>query len=113
MFFKSLTALALASFAAARITLQIPTNPVVGAETDINWSSDSASDPRSFTLFLLNATNLPFGLRANFGEVQTSAGSITVMIPSNVPEGQYVLRAVNSTFVDFVFATSPQFDITA
>ncbi|THU81330.1 hypothetical protein K435DRAFT_972382 [Dendrothele bispora CBS 962.96] len=112
MFLKSLTALALASFSAARIILQVPTNPVVGAETDINWSSDSASDPQSFTLFLLDANNLPFGLSANFGEVETSTGGTTVTIPSTVHEGQYVLRAVNSTSVDFVFATSPQFDIT-
>ncbi|KAF5358675.1 hypothetical protein D9758_007663 [Tetrapyrgos nigripes] len=113
MFLKSLTALALASLAAARITLQVPTNPVVGAVTDITWSSDSASDPQSFTLFLLNANDLPFGLRANFGEVQTSAGKATVTIPNTVPEGPAVLRAVNSTAVDFVFATSPQFDVTA
>ncbi|KIK58302.1 hypothetical protein GYMLUDRAFT_45514 [Collybiopsis luxurians FD-317 M1] len=108
-----LATLALGASLVASLTLDTPAgNLVAGGSFDIDWQS-RANDPTAFTLFLLDANNLPFGLEADFGEVQTSSGSVTVTLPDDLQTKSYVLRAVNSSNVDFVYASSAAFTITA
>ncbi|KAJ8092277.1 hypothetical protein AAF712_016106 [Marasmius tenuissimus] len=106
---KSLVALAFASYASARISISGPSNPVAGAQTDIAWVS-SPGDADNFTLFLLDFDRLPFSLHQNFGEIQTAEGKATITFKADLPTNlNYVFRAVNSTWVDFVYSTSEVF----
>lgn len=67
------------------IALQVPTNPHVGALTNITWTY-TANAPPTFGVFLLNATNLPFGLKGVLGmDFKTSDGSAVVQLPSGIP----------------------------
>ncbi|KAK7060294.1 hypothetical protein VNI00_001059 [Paramarasmius palmivorus] len=62
----------------------------------------------------MDADNLPFSLKQNFGEFQTADGRATITFNSNLPNNlNYIFRAVNSTWVDFVFADSPVFRLAA
>ncbi|KAJ4480903.1 hypothetical protein J3R30DRAFT_3700355 [Lentinula aciculospora] len=114
MFFrKIITTLALCAPIASALILDTPSAALVaGDPMEVAWES-SASDPTEFTLFLLDAANLPFGLEADFGEVETSAGIVTVTLPDTLTTKSYQLRAVNSSSVDFVYASSADFVITA
>ncbi|KAG7096345.1 hypothetical protein E1B28_003789 [Marasmius oreades] len=106
---KSLTTLAFASYAVALISISGPSNAVVGADSNIAWASNP-NDPATFTLFLLNADNLPFGLVHNYEDFQTSAGKATISFPSTLDTNlNYVFRAVNSSSVDFVYSSSGVF----
>ncbi|KAJ3733153.1 hypothetical protein DFJ43DRAFT_1069530 [Lentinula guzmanii] len=114
MFIRSiLTTFVFGASIACALTLDTPTEALVaGGPMEVTWES-TATDPTEFTLFLLNAAELPFGLEADFGEVETSAGSVTVTLPDTLTTKSYVLRAVNSTSVDFVYSSSGDFVITA
>ncbi|KAF9258043.1 hypothetical protein L218DRAFT_964839 [Marasmius fiardii PR-910] len=106
---KSFTTLAFASYAAAFISISGPANPVVGANSNIAWASNP-NDPATFTLFLLNADNLPFGLVHDYGELQTSPGKTTIQFPATLDNNlNYVFRAVNSSYVDIVYSSSGVF----
>ncbi|KAJ3727510.1 hypothetical protein EV361DRAFT_315036 [Lentinula raphanica] len=115
MFVRSIlaTALALGASVASALILNTPSGNLVAGETmDVSWQS-IATDPSQFTLFLLESNNLPFGLAADFGEVSTAPGSAAVTLPGDLTTQSYQLRAVNSTNVDQVFASSADFVITA
>ncbi|KAJ3903480.1 hypothetical protein F5879DRAFT_959492 [Lentinula edodes] len=114
MFIRNiLPTIALGASIASALLLDTPSGILVaGGPMEVAWES-TASDPTEFTLFLLNAANLPFGLEADFGEIETSAGSVTVTLPDTLTTKSYQLRAVNSSSVDFVYASSADFVITA
>ncbi|ESK97454.1 hypothetical protein Moror_17633 [Moniliophthora roreri MCA 2997] len=86
-----------------------PNNPVPGEQAQI-VSVSSPNDAATFTLFLLDANNTPFGLKQDFGEFQTADGGVTVTLNANLPTNlEYVFLAVNTTCVDFVYGSSPRF----
>ena len=79
----SFVSLAFASYVSARISISGPSNPVVGAQTNIAWAS-SPGDPENFTLFLLDRDNLPFSLYQSFGEIKTAAGKATITFKADL-----------------------------
>ncbi|KAJ6529508.1 hypothetical protein DFH09DRAFT_1370958 [Mycena vulgaris] len=93
-------------------TIGIPTNPTSGELTNIHWGF-TATDPKEFSLFLMNSTQA-FGLIAVLGEsLQTDLGQIMTQLPVLPARVGYQLRAVEVDNVDFVLAFSPVFAISA
>ncbi|ESK86414.1 hypothetical protein Moror_4965 [Moniliophthora roreri MCA 2997] len=110
--FKSLIAASLLSCALA-LQISTPSAAKAGADVPITWQSNP-NDASDFTLFLLDNNNLPFGLEQNFGKFQTTDGQAIVTFDSDLStEKTYVLRAVNSENVDFVYASSAAFTLVA
>ncbi|KAJ7615805.1 hypothetical protein B0H17DRAFT_1220352 [Mycena rosella] len=103
---------ALAAPLASAFTLSAPTNPTSGEITEIHWGF-TATDPATFTLFLVNSTQA-FDLKATIGQnLQTSLGEITTLWPVLPSGAGYQLRAVDVTNVDRVLAFSPAFAVSA
>ncbi|KAF9457642.1 hypothetical protein BDZ94DRAFT_1272650 [Collybia nuda] len=94
------------------VSLQPPTNPHVGAITDINWIN-GARDPPTWGLFLMNISQA-FDLKANFGVIDPKPQTVRVTLPSTLrPSNDYVLYAVNVSNWDQVLGSSGRFSISA
>ncbi|KAF8077596.1 hypothetical protein FPV67DRAFT_1443216 [Lyophyllum atratum] len=102
MRFSSILPFCLAPMVSA-LTLNIPSNLVIGQPTTITWVSGPNDWPR-WTLFLMGVEN-PFDLRQIVGEdIDPSIGSITTTFPTD---------RVNAGNVDWVLANSPIFELHA
>lgn len=64
------------------VTLQPPTNPHVGAVTDIHWIN-GPRDPPTWGLFLMNISQA-FDLKANFGTIDPKPQTVRVTLPSTL-----------------------------
>ncbi|KAF9268442.1 hypothetical protein L218DRAFT_995159 [Marasmius fiardii PR-910] len=109
--FSSLIALSLAAYSSA-LSVSTPASASAGDPVIIAWQSTATSDPPSFTLFLLDANDLPFGLKQDFGSVTTAAGHATFTLDNNLPNDiTYIIRAVKNNNVDIVLAESAEFTL--
>ncbi|GLB34604.1 hypothetical protein LshimejAT787_0201690 [Lyophyllum shimeji] len=109
MRFASTLALCLAPLVSA-IGLSVPSNLKIGEPTTITWTHKT-TDPR-FTLFFMGTD--AFDLRQIVGEdLDPAVGQITTTFPTDrvKPGETYYLKAVNVTWVDFVYNTSPPFTL--
>jgi len=105
----SAAVLALASFVHGTITIQ--TSTLKGNSTNtINWtSSDSNTDPESFTIELINPSfNSQFGVVNN---VPTAQGSATFELPTVIPGPGYSIQFVNPGNITDIIAQTGQFTI--
>ncbi|KAL0955476.1 hypothetical protein HGRIS_001717 [Hohenbuehelia grisea] len=94
------------------LQLNVPSNPVSGAITDITWINQP-NDHETWTLFLMNASYI-WGLKGILATfVDPAPGIIQVTLPNLGAMDNLVLKAVNATNVDWVFATSPIFSVAA
>ncbi|KAF5387557.1 hypothetical protein D9757_006576 [Collybiopsis confluens] len=101
------------SLLVASISLDTPAGILAAGDSlEVDWQTAS-NDPTEFTLFLFDANRLPFGLEADFGEVDTAPGSVTVTLPADLTTKSYILRAVHSDNVDFVYSSTAAFTINA
>ncbi|KAF9464011.1 hypothetical protein BDZ94DRAFT_1308272 [Collybia nuda] len=98
---------------ASSLILHVPTNPQSGGVTDIIWENQPG-DPATWTLFLMDSRDA-FGLKAILGRfIDPTPEHLTgITLPVLAPGDYYVLKAVNSTWVDFPYAWSPKFAISA
>jgi len=109
MFFK-LAALTLIVPLISALTLSTPENLSSGGSATINWTS-AAGDPSTFSIELLNVVfHNSFAIANN---VQPSAGTITLTLPSVPPGDGYTLEAVDISNITNVYATSGSFSIAA
>ncbi|KAJ7698256.1 hypothetical protein B0H17DRAFT_1196847 [Mycena rosella] len=98
--------------ACLRIHAERAHKPTSGEITEIHWGF-TATDPATFTLFLVNSTQA-FDLKATIGQnLQTNLGEITTLWPVLPSGAGYQLRAVDVTNVDRVLAFSPAFAVLA
>lgn len=109
MRFASVLPFCLAPLVSA-IGLSVPSNLVIGQPTTITWTH-TPTDPR-FTLFFMGT--YVFDLRQIVGsDIDPSLGQITTTFPTDrvKPGETYLLKAVNVTWVDYVYNTSPAFTL--
>ncbi|KAI0059424.1 hypothetical protein BV25DRAFT_1871527 [Artomyces pyxidatus] len=109
MFAKLSVLVALLPFVSA-LTFNVPTNLTSGGPATISWTQESG-DPQTFSVELINVLfHNSFAIANN---IQDTAGSISITLPS-VPVGDgYTLQAVDISNISNVFATSGDFAIAA
>ncbi|KAF8514274.1 hypothetical protein JB92DRAFT_3115726 [Gautieria morchelliformis] len=101
--------LALVSFAQAAITIG-GLNIKGNSSNTITWtSSDTSTDPESFSIELINQVfNSQFALANN---IPTTQGSITFQLPVVAPGPGYTVEFVNPGNINDIFATSAPFSV--
>ncbi|KZT65704.1 hypothetical protein DAEQUDRAFT_740491 [Daedalea quercina L-15889] len=94
---------------ASALVLDTPSGWYSGETVTERWQIQP-SDPAQFNLELSSAGNNNNGNWDVANNVHTANGAVTFRLP-NVPAGHYVLRAVDTTNEDKVYAESGQFNI--
>ncbi|KAG2037551.1 hypothetical protein BDR03DRAFT_982187 [Suillus americanus] len=104
---------ALATFAiplVSALTLNTPTSASIGDMFTFSWDATTA-DPSSFNLYMVNTIfHNTFAIST---DVQTSAGSMTIVLPQAPLGSGYTLEATSISNVNSVLATSGGFTVTA
>ncbi|KAH8905817.1 hypothetical protein BR93DRAFT_969047 [Coniochaeta sp. PMI_546] len=112
---RVLSLLALASSVAAIQFTSPAANSTVtkGSNVDLTWSSVD-TDAESFNVFLVNFKNWPpYYQQLTSGEVETSAGSVSVRIPCDIDSSWgYQFNAINGTNVYVIYAQTDIFYVT-
>ncbi|KAF9447777.1 hypothetical protein P691DRAFT_781932 [Macrolepiota fuliginosa MF-IS2] len=102
----------LAAAATTALKLDVPSNLIIGQETDITWEN-GVNNAKPWILFLMNASYI-WGLYSIIQPIPYPDQRLTWTIPSDLsPSNDYILKAVNESNVDMVWAASDIFTLSA